>query len=87
MISHSKPFLIDEDYLAIQNVLQSGMIAEGEIVADFENVPILGIPQSGAVTNHLGMVGGVATSSGTMGLFLASELPLKKAFKKHWTGI
>jgi len=30
MFSHSKPFLINEDYLAIQNVLQSKMIAEGE---------------------------------------------------------
>ena len=28
MLSHSKPFLIDKDYLAIQKVLQSGMIVE-----------------------------------------------------------
>jgi len=61
MISHSKPFLIDKDYLAIQKVLQSGMIAEGEVVAEFEN----------AVAEYLGMAGGVATSSGTMALFLA----------------
>ena len=62
MISHSKPFLIDKDYLAIQKVLQSGMIAEGEVVAEFEN----------AVAEYLGIVSGVATSSGTMALFLAS---------------
>lgn len=40
---------------------QSGIIAEGEVVADFEN----------AVADYLGMLGGVATSSGTMVLFLA----------------
>ena len=64
MISHYKPFLIDEDYLAIQKVLQSGMIAEGEVVAEFEN----------AVAEYLGIVGGVATSSGTMALFLALKV-------------
>jgi len=53
MISHSKPFLIDEDYLAIQNVLHSGMIAEGEVVAEY-----------------LGVLGGIAASSGTTALFL-----------------
>jgi len=50
MISHSKPFLIDEDYLAIKNVLLSGMIVERSE-----------IPRIGAVAKYLGMVGGVAT--------------------------
>jgi len=72
MLSHSKTFLIDKDYSAIQKVLPSGMIferseiprigAEGKIVTEFEN----------AVAEHLGMFGGAATNSGTMALFLVS---------------
>jgi len=45
MLSHSKPILIEEDYLAIQKVLRSGMIAEGEVVTEFENA-VTEYPQS-----------------------------------------
>lgn len=61
VISHSKPYLIREDYIAIQNVMKSKMIAEGETVNEFEK----------AIAEYLGIFGGVATSSGTMALFLA----------------
>ena len=71
MISHSKPFLIDEDYSAIQNVLRSGMIAEGEVVAEFEN----------AVAEYLGLIGGVVTSSGTMALFKAKKAAIRALYK------
>ncbi len=61
VISHSKPCLTAEDRNAVDTVLRSGMIAEGALVDEFEH----------AVCRYLGMLGGLATSSGTSALFLA----------------
>ena len=61
VIPHSKPCLTTEDGKAIDAVLRSGMIAEGNLVKDLEN----------AVGQYLGLLGGVATSSGTNALFFA----------------
>jgi perosamine synthetase len=55
------PHVTAEDQAAVAAVLRSGMIAEGEVVARFEQ----------AVCKYLGMAGGVAASSGTTALFLA----------------
>lgn len=61
MIPHSKPTLGPQDKAAILEVLQTGMIARGIKVAEFES----------AVANYLGLEGGVATSCGTAALILA----------------
>jgi UDP-4-amino-4-deoxy-L-arabinose-oxoglutarate aminotransferase len=60
-IPHSMPHISSKDKAAVEAVLKSGMIAEGEVVEQFEQ----------AVSKYLGMAGGVATSSGTTALFLA----------------
>ena len=60
-IQHSKPHITIEDQEAVNKVLQSGMLAEGECVCKFEH----------AVSRCLGVTGGVATSSGTTALYLA----------------
>lgn len=61
IISHSKPHLTAADHGAITTVLKSKMIAEGTLVRDFER----------ALSQYLGLKGGVATPSGTGALFLA----------------
>lgn len=61
IIPHSKPCLEPEDRSALDAVLESGMIAEGALVSEFEQ----------AVSRYLGLEGGVAASSGTSALFLA----------------
>jgi UDP-4-amino-4-deoxy-L-arabinose-oxoglutarate aminotransferase len=60
-IPHSKPWLSEEDSRAVQGVLSSSMLAEGEKVHEFE----------AAVSERIGAAGGVATSSGTAALALA----------------
>lgn len=60
-ISHSKPLITEEDRNAVDAILTSGMIAEGAIVQQFEK----------AVSNFLGLSGGITTSCGTGALFLA----------------
>ena len=60
-IAHSKPSLTLKDWEALKEVFKNGMIAEGEIVREFEE----------AVAKYLEMQGGVATSTGTLALFLA----------------
>ncbi len=60
IVPHSRPRLTREDQMVIGSVLQSGMIAEGKLVEKFE----------GAVSEYLGLEGGIATSSGTSALFL-----------------
>lgn len=60
IISHSKPTLSDQDYRAVQAALQSGMIAEGALVAEFEE----------NVSRFLQAAGGVATPNGTLALIL-----------------
>jgi perosamine synthetase len=61
IISHSRPFLDDDESRVIQNVLTSGQIAQGAQVRGFEE-------EHG--TFH-GLPPGVATSSGTTALHLA----------------
>lgn len=60
-IPHSRPLITKEDEKAIAAVLESGMIAEGELVRQFE----------AAMSDYLGLSDGVVTSSGTNALFLA----------------
>ena len=60
-ISHSRPTIDESDCIAVQTILKSEMIAEGQCVAKFEH----------ALSDYLGLFGGVATSSGTAALFLA----------------
>jgi perosamine synthetase len=61
MISHSKPWITETDRRAVDQVLASGMIAQGTVVGDFE----------AKVAGYLGLSGGVAVSSGTAALTLA----------------
>ncbi len=61
MIAHSKPWLSEEDNIAVQEVLHSGQISEGHMVAAFEHT----------FSHYLDLFGGVATSSGTTALVLA----------------
>lgn len=60
-ISHSKPLIASEDIDAVIRVMQSNMIAEGGLAQKFEL----------AVSQFMGLRGGVATSSGTAALILA----------------
>lgn len=61
MISHSKPTLGEEEEKAVIEVLRSGQIAEGAIVARFER----------ELSEYIGVKGGVATNSGHSALHLA----------------
>jgi dTDP-4-amino-4,6-dideoxygalactose transaminase len=60
-IPHSRPFLDDEETRALQNVLTSGQLAQGPLIARFEE----------DLGNFHGLLPGVATSSGTAALHLA----------------
>jgi len=59
-IHHSQTCLNENDFKSLDEVVRSGMIAEGAIVKRFER----------SVSEYLGMSGGVATSSGTTALLL-----------------
>jgi len=61
MIQHSKPFISEEDKIAVQEALNSGQISEGHVVTKFEN----------SMSSFLNLFGGVATSSGTTALVVA----------------
>lgn len=61
MISHSKPHIIRADLDAVDRVLATGMIAQGQLVEKFEQ----------AVADYLKSAGGVATGSGTASIVLA----------------
>ncbi len=61
MISHSKPFLGEEEIRAATEVLRSSDITEGPVVAQFER----------GMAAYIGLHGGVAVSSGTVALELA----------------
>lgn len=61
MIPHSRPFLDDEDYRGVLDVLQSGRLVQGEKVAAFEE----------AFCREMDLPGAVAVSSGTAALHLA----------------
>lgn len=69
MISHSKPFLESSDFDAIRQVMETGMIEEGEMAEQFEN----------EFSKYLGLKGGVVTSSGAAAIYLALKtLDVKK---------
>jgi len=61
MIPHSRPTIDAVDIEAVSAVLRSGQIVQGEKVAQFEE----------AVSQYVGVKGGVATSSGTAALHLS----------------
>src|SRR5207237_2910926 len=61
MITHSKPEITDADRRAVADVLTSGMLVQGELVAEFER----------RVAEYTGLSGGVAAASGTAALTLA----------------
>jgi len=61
IIPHSRPTISQDDVKAVEKVLSSGMIAQGEKVAEFEK----------AIAIFAGKKHGVAVSSGTAALHLA----------------
>lgn len=61
IIPHSKPCLGDEERRAVEDLLRTGMIAEGALAREFEE----------EMSRYLGLRGGVSASSGTSALFLA----------------
>ena len=61
MIPHSRPFLDEEDHRSVLDVLKSGQIVQGEMVAAFEK----------AFCREMDLPGAVAVSSGTAALHLA----------------
>lgn len=61
MIPHSKPTILQSDIEAVTRVLQSGMIAQGEMVAEFEK----------CLARFIGKKYAVACSSGTSAIHLA----------------
>jgi len=64
LIPHSRPWIADEDLHAVEEVLQSGMIAHGHLVQTFEQ----------AVANKLTVCGALACTSGTAALGLALKV-------------
>jgi perosamine synthetase len=63
-IPHSRPWINDEDLRAVEEVLQSGMIARGHLVKTLEH----------AVTTQLNVCGALACTSGTAALGLALKV-------------
>ena len=63
MISMAKPIIEQDEIDAVVEVMQSGMIACGEVVSEFEQ----------KFANYIGMDYGVATTSGTTALDLAMK--------------
>ncbi|MGC4097180.1 MAG: DegT/DnrJ/EryC1/StrS family aminotransferase [Nitrospira sp.] len=61
LIPHSKPSLGPEELRAVTEVLRSGQITAGPMVAQFER----------GIAAYIGVHGGVAVSSGTVALELA----------------
>ena len=68
MIPHSRPFLDDEDYRGVLDVLKSGQLVQGEMVAAFEEAFCREMDLPGAIT--LSSSHAVAVSSGTAALHL-----------------
>lgn len=60
MIPHSRPLLDEEDYRGVLDVLRSGQLVQGEMVAAFEE----------AFCREMDLPGAVAVSSGTAALHL-----------------
>lgn len=61
MIPHSRPSLGQDEIRAVSDVIRSGQVAAGPFVAQFER----------GMAAYMGLQGGVAVSSGTVGLDLA----------------
>ncbi len=61
MIPHSRPSIDQEEIRAVTDVLQSGHLAQGAVVEQFER----------GMAAFLGVAGGVAVNSGTMALEVA----------------
>lgn len=61
MIPHSRPSIEPEDIRAVTAVLQSGHLAQGAVVEQFER----------GMAAYVGVAGGVAVNSGTMALEVA----------------
>ena len=61
MINIAKPMMGDEEKAAVMAVLESGQLAQGSVVADFE----------GAFADYCGVKHAVATSNGTTALHVA----------------
>ena len=61
IIPHSQPTLGSEEIEAVSKVIAGGEIAQGRVVAEFEE----------KLAHHVGCRGGVATSSGTAALHLS----------------
>lgn len=64
MIPHNKPSLGQEEISAIQEVIQSGWIAKGEKVAEFEQ----------AFAEYVGAKYAIAVNSGTAALYIALNI-------------
>lgn len=63
IIPHSRPTISEEDTSSVVSSLRSGLLAYGEEVARFEQ----------DLSSYIGVLGGVATNSGTSALHLALE--------------
>lgn len=61
LIEHSKPMIGKEERGAVIRVVESGYLAEGQEVREFEK----------EISRYIGAKGAVATSTGTLGLHLA----------------
>lgn len=61
MIEHSKPAIGKEENIAVAKVIKSGYLAQGSITKAFED----------ELSAFIGAQGGVATSTGTLALYLA----------------
>ncbi len=61
MILHSKPWINEQDLKAVENTLKGGMIAQGQVVKEFETL----------ISNWTSAKGGVAVSSGSAAIELA----------------
>ena len=61
LVKHSKPWITETDLRCVEEVLSSGMIAQGDQVRKFEE----------EVSEYVGALGGVAVGSGTAALMLA----------------
>lgn len=64
LIPHSRPWIVDEDLRAVEEVLQSGMLARGYLVQTFEQ----------AVATQLKVFDALACTSGTAALGLALKV-------------
>ena len=60
-IEHSKPTIGEKEVKAVLDVMRTGLLFEGDVVRTFET----------KLSGYIGSAGGVATSTGTLALYLA----------------